>query len=88
MDGRNFIRSRSHFISVLPRSEVQAKDAKVAGGVVGIDHGRGRDGDEELVAGPQLEQPPLVDGMEGVLGVRGPALCSHPLQELRTREED
>lgn len=63
-------------------SEVQAKGAEVAGGVVGVDHGRRGDGHEELVSGPQLEQPPLVDGMEGVLGVRGPALGPHPLQEL------
>lgn len=68
-------------------SEVQAEGAKVAGGVVGGDHGGWGDGDEELVAGPQLEQPPLVDGVEGVLGVRGPALCPHPLQELRRRKQ-
>lgn len=65
-------------------SEVQAKGAEVAGGVVGVDHGRGRHGHEELVAGPQLKQASLVDGVEGVLGVRGPALGPHSLQELHT----
>lgn len=80
------IRPLSSFIgvSVLPSSEVQAKGTKVAGGVVCVDHVRGRDGDKELVAGPQLEKSSLVDGMEGVLSIWGPALCSHPLQELCT----
>lgn len=63
-------------------SEVQAKGPEVARGLVCVDHGWGRDGDEELVAGPQLKQSSLVDGVESILGVRGPALCSHPLQEL------
>lgn len=43
--------------------EVQTEGTKVAGGVVGVHHRRRRDGDEELVAGPQLEKSTLVDGV-------------------------
>lgn len=85
-----FIHPSSHLFLFFPfppfLSEVQAEGAEVAGGIVCVDHGRGGDGDEELVAGPQLKQPSLVDGVEGVLGVWSPALCSHPLQELHGRE--
>lgn len=83
-----FIHPLSHLFSSVPfLSEVQAKGAEVARGIVCVDHGWGRDGDEELVAGPQLKQSSLVDGVEGVLGVWGPALCSHPLQELHRSED-
>lgn len=63
-------------------SEVQAEGTKVARGIVRVDHGRGGHGDEELVAGPQLEQSSLVNGVEGIFGVWSPALCSHSLQQL------
>lgn len=32
--------------------KVETEGAKIAGGLVGVDHGGGRNGDEELVAGP------------------------------------
>lgn len=66
-------------------SEVQAESAKVAWRIVRVDHGRGGDGDEELVAGPELKQSSLVDRVEGVLSIWGPALCPHPLQELHRK---
>lgn len=85
-----FIHPSSHlfFLLFCPLlSEVQAEGAEVAGGIVGVDHVGGGDGDEELVAGPQLKQSSLVDGVQGVLGVRSPALGPNALQQLRSKTQ-
>lgn len=62
--------------------EIQTEGAKVTGGVVCVDHRGRRDGDEELVAGSEFEQSSLVNGVQGVFGVRSPALGAHTFQEL------
>ena len=47
-----------------------------------MNHGGGRDRDEELIPGPQLKQPSLVDRVEGVLCLWGPTLSAYALQQL------
>lgn len=63
-------------------SQVQPESSEVAGGVLGVHHRGGGDGHEDLVAGAQLEQTSLVDGVQGVFSVRSPALGAYTLQQL------
>lgn len=65
-----------------PSSQVQPESPEVAGGVLSMHHGGGGDGHEYLVASAQLEQTSLVDGVQGVFGVRRPALGAYTLQQL------
>lgn len=62
-------------------SQVEPKGPEVAGGRVVVVDGQGGDGDEELVAGLQLEQPALVESVEAVVCLGRPALGADPLEQ-------
>lgn len=84
-----FIHPLSQFLKIFSHpflSKVQTEGAKVARGIIGVNHVWRRNRDEQLVACPQFEQSSLVDGVEGVLGVWSPALGAHPLQELQSKD--
>lgn len=62
-------------------SQVEPEGPKVAGCcIVGVD-GQGGDGDKELITGLELEESPLVERVEPVVGLGCPALGAHALEQ-------
>lgn len=62
-------------------SQVQPESPEVAGCCVVVVDGQGGDGDEELIAGLQLKESPLVERVEPVVRLGRPALGAHPLEQ-------
>jgi len=62
-------------------SQVEPEGPEVAGRCVVVVDGQGGDGDKELIAGLQLEQPPLVESVEAVVRLGRPALGAHPFEQ-------
>lgn len=82
--------SRTHFPSLelkpqataVAPSEVKQEGPKVAGRVFCIHSCGRRHRYEDLIARTEFEQATLVDGVKGILTVRGPTFGTHAFQEL------